>query len=248
MLHGRTGGVLRSHLLKDLPAALFHLGSDPSPRPADPSSNRPRIAALAAQEPGTRFEQGRRAFLRAGAAFLTGVLLSDPFGIAQAADRPGRHALDGAPAGAELPRSLSFVHTHTRESVEAVYWCDGGWCREGLVAIDQILRDHRTDEVKEIDRDLLELLHDLRDSLGSTEPFQVVSGYRSPATNAALRRRSRRVAKTSLHMHGRAIDIRLPGARLNALHAAAKELQRGGVGYYPASNFVHVDTGAVRYW
>jgi uncharacterized protein YcbK (DUF882 family) len=119
---------------------------------------------------------------------------------------------------------------------------------DALATVNHFLRDFRTSEVHVIDPSLLDLLHELAGITGSTQPFQVISGYRSPATNEMLRRHSEGVAAGSLHMKGQAIDIRVAGVPLDALHRAALDLRRGGVGYYPASDFVHVDTGRVRRW
>lgn len=157
-----------------------------------------------------------------------------------------------APAGAGVPdnapRHLGFQCTHTGECVEVVYWADGRYLPDATTAIDHVLRDFRTSEVHPIDSRLLDLLHSLRSNLGSREPFHVISGYRSPKTNAALQDKSSGVATRSLHMDGMAIDIRLPGREIAELHDAALALRAGGVGYYPASEFVHVDVGRVRRW
>jgi uncharacterized protein YcbK (DUF882 family) len=148
-------------------------------------------------------------------------------------------------------RNLSFFNTHTGEALETMFCCEGEYVPESLQAINHILRDHRTNEIKEIDIRLLDLLHDLNGELGTAKPFHVISGYRSPKTNAMLRERGGKttgVASHSLHMDGKAIDIRVPGTRLPALRETATRMRRGGVGYYPASDFVHVDVGRVRYW
>jgi uncharacterized protein YcbK (DUF882 family) len=148
----------------------------------------------------------------------------------------------------DAERSLSFFHTHTGESLEVVYWAGGRHVPEGLARIDRLLRDHRTGEVHPIDPRLLDLLYDLQTRVGSNEAFHVISGYRSRATNGMLRTRSNAVAQYSLHMDGLAIDVRLPGTDLRVLRDAAIALHRGGVGYYPESDFVHLDLGRVRQW
>jgi uncharacterized protein YcbK (DUF882 family) len=153
-----------------------------------------------------------------------------------------------ARAALETPRSLSFLHTHTGETLKATYWENGSYLPDGLVAIDHILRDFVNNTVVPINRPLLDLLSDLHGRLDSREPFQIISAYRTPATNAMLSAESTGVAKHSYHMKAMAIDIRLADVRLADLHRAAKDLSRGGVGMYPASDFVHVDTGPVRYW
>jgi uncharacterized protein YcbK (DUF882 family) len=151
-------------------------------------------------------------------------------------------------AGPREDRRLSFVHTHTGERLEVDYAGNGDGCPQALAQVNRFLRDHRTGEEHAIDPRLLEVLHDLRLAIGARSPFAVISGYRSPHTNAILRARSGGVAGGSLHMQGMAIDVRLSGVRTAALRDAALELGRGGVGYYADSDFVHLDTGRVRRW
>lgn len=145
-------------------------------------------------------------------------------------------------------RSLAFESLHTGERLEIVYRTDLGYRQEALREIARVLRDHRTNEVRAIDPLLLDLLHSLRVSLGTWQPFRVISGYRSQATNLMLANASTGVAKESLHSSGMAIDIRVPGVRLAQLRDAARSLRAGGVGYYERSEFVHVDVGRVRFW
>jgi uncharacterized protein YcbK (DUF882 family) len=145
-------------------------------------------------------------------------------------------------------RVLSFVHAHTGERLSIAYWADGDYLAPGLARIDRFLRDFRTGESHAIDLALLDQLHGLRRATGSSAPFQVISGYRSPETNEALRAHRGGQARRSLHMQGRAIDVRLADVTTSALRDAALGLGRGGVGYYPSEGFVHVDTGAVRRW
>ena len=147
----------------------------------------------------------------------------------------------------ELARTLSFYNLHTGERLTTVYWEKGRYVPAALDEVNYILRDFRQNEVKPIDPTLLDLLVALRDRLQSHENYEVISGYRSPLTNAMLHSQSEGVAAHSLHMDGKAIDIRLPGRPLGLVRVAALSLQRGGVGYYPG-RFVHVDTGRVRYW
>lgn len=163
--------------------------------------------------------------------------------FAAAVVRPPR--LLAAP-GAE--RVLSLVHTHTHERLSVPYFADGAYLAEGLASLRSFLRDHRTGETHEIDPSLYDLLNDIRLATGARRPFQVISGYRSPRTNAMLREHSGGVARGSLHLEGRAIDVRLDDVRTSVLRDAAIELERGGVGYYRGSDFVHVDTGRVRRW
>jgi uncharacterized protein YcbK (DUF882 family) len=151
-------------------------------------------------------------------------------------------------AGALAPRALRFSHTHTGERLSIEYFHDGIYEPDALATVNHFLRDFRTNEIHDIDADLLDLLHNLAGRTGTDRPYQVISGYRSPATNAMLRQRSEGVAAGSLHMKGQAIDIRLADVPLPRLRAAALDLHRGGVGFYPASDFVHVDVGRVRAW
>ena len=149
---------------------------------------------------------------------------------------------------APAERRLNFYNTHTGEQLTASYWADGQYQNGELASIDWLLRDHRSGEVQVIDRRLFDILYTLQQRAGVRGPFEVISGYRSPATNQRLRREGNGVAKDSLHTHGQAIDIRLAGVALADLRRAALGLRAGGVGYYPASNFIHLDTGRVRAW
>ena len=145
-------------------------------------------------------------------------------------------------------RKLSFYHTHTAKSLDVVYARGGEYIDSGLDEIELFLSDFRTGDRRTIDPSLLDLIYELRESLGSNGTFEVISAYRSPQTNEMLRARSNGVAQGSLHMEGRAIDVRLRGVATVRLREAALKLQAGGVGYYPESDFVHVDTGRVRFW
>lgn len=152
------------------------------------------------------------------------------------------------PLDAAGGRSLTFNNLHTGERLTAEYFSAGTYVPDALRAIDHVLRDFRTGDIHTIDPALLDLLHRLGGVTGSRRPYEVISGYRSPATNRMLRARSEGVASGSLHMQGQAIDIRVGDVRLASLRDAALAVGRGGVGYYPASNFVHVDTGRPRRW
>lgn len=151
----------------------------------------------------------------------------------------------GAASGSHC---LSFVHTHTGETLRAVYFQDGCYQADCLAQVDHLLRDFRTGEVHPIDPRLLDILYQLQLRADRDAPYEVISGYRSPATNAMLHRRSEGVALHSMHLEGRAIDVRLSGYSTESLARHARALARGGVGYYASSDFVHVDTGRVRYW
>ena len=160
----------------------------------------------------------------------------------------GLLAAPRAALAATVERRLSFHHTHTHEHLSIAYASLGAYRPEALSRIDHLLRDFRTGDIHAIDPALLDLLSDLAALAGTREPFHVISGYRSPKTNQMLRARSEGVARHSLHMDGRAIDVRLPDVPLRQLREAAVALGRGGVGYYPGPGFVHVDTGRVRTW
>jgi len=145
-------------------------------------------------------------------------------------------------------RALGFESLHTGETLRTIYFSEGRYVPEALNEVNALLRDFRTGDVFPMDTRLLDLLYGLSALTGGRHPFQVISGYRSPATNQSLRRQSIGVAHGSLHLQGKAIDIRLPGVPLANLRDAAQAMRIGGVGYYPASDFVHVDTGRIRAW
>jgi uncharacterized protein YcbK (DUF882 family) len=145
-------------------------------------------------------------------------------------------------------RSVSFSNLHTGESMEGVYWEQGEYVPDVLQAVNNLLRDHRTGDVYPIDPRLLDLLDAVSARTETKTRFEVISGYRSAKTNAMLHERSAEVAKKSLHTMGLAIDIRLADVDLSHLHGAAVSLGRGGVGYYPHSDFVHLDVGPTRTW
>ncbi len=177
----------------------------------------------------------RRRFVRT--ALMAAVPMLAP-GVAMAAVRlPGTK-----------PRSLSFYNLHTGETLKSTYFDNGNYVPGALHEINYLLRDFRTGEIKAIDPRLLDLLAAINGKLETSRPFDVISGYRSPQTNAMLHAHSEGVAVHSLHIQGKAIDIRVPGRALVALRHVAMSLRGGGVGYYPHSDFVHVDTGRVRYW
>ena len=171
-----------------------------------------------------------------------------------------RHFLAGAgvslfvprPARANEPgaRLLAFDNIHTGEKLKVEYWADGQYLPDALAQVNHVLRDFRSGDVHPIAPQLLDLLSVLRYRLETAEPVTVISGYRSPATNAMLRGEHEHsgVATKSLHMQGMAIDIRIAGRSLAAVHTAALAQRGGGVGYYPQSDFVHVDVGRVRAW
>ncbi len=147
------------------------------------------------------------------------------------------------------PRELAFHHTHTGENLRVEYHDGQRYLDDALRAVTHYLRDFRTGDEHPIDPGVLDILYELQcKTVGGCKPYHVISGYRSPATNAKLRSRSKGVAKRSLHMQGKAIDIRMPGVDTKHLYKAALSLKKGGVGLYSKSAFVHVDTGRVRTW
>ena len=150
---------------------------------------------------------------------------------------------------AEPSRLLSFDHTHTGEKLALVYAAGGQYLNDALSKLNRFLRDHYTGDVGVMDPQLFDLLFKVRAELKCSQAFQVISGYRCPATNDTLRNtRGGGVAKRSLHMDGKAIDIRIPGVPLKEVRDAALSLKAGGVGFYPRDQFVHIDTGRVRSW
>jgi uncharacterized protein YcbK (DUF882 family) len=182
--------------------------------------------------------------------------MTDPLALSRRrllliAGAAGVVGLAGRAAGASVtasPRALSLHNLHTGESLSLVYAEGGTYLPDALAEINTFLRDFRTGEVKPIEPQLLDLLDDLRTVLGARTPYQVISGYRSPATNEMLRRESGGVAAHSLHMVGKAIDVRLAEVPTRELRDAGLAMARGGVGYYDHLDFVHLDTGRVRRW
>src|SRR5512135_2302387 len=177
-------------------------------------------------------QASRRQFL-GGLASISAVALAAP-----ASALPGREE-----------RVLSFFNTHTSERLTLPYFADGAYLAGALARLETFLRDFRTGQQHPMDPALFDLLHELRQATGAKGPFQVISGYRSPTTNAMLRETGGGgVASHSMHLQGRAIDIRVSDVKTTVLRDAARELRRGGVGYYRDLDFVHVDTGRVRTW
>lgn len=185
------------------------------------------------------------ALLNGAVAGGVGLALSRPAGASDPVSRPPSGAAAPAPSDAKL---LSFINTHTGDTFADAYWENGAYVPDALAAIHHVMRDHRSGEVHEIDPRLLDQLHDLKGVVAASAPYQIISGYRSPATNAALHANSNGVATRSLHMQGRAIDIRVRGVDTARLRDAALGLRAGGVGYYAAPDFIHIDTGRVRRW
>lgn len=175
----------------------------------------------------------RRAFLKASMSAILAAML--PPSLAAASTPHDRHV-------------LSLHNLHTGESLRVCYRANGILLHRALGYISRLMRDHRTGEIKSVDPGLLDQLHFLVREINPRNPISIISGYRSPSTNAALRKTTRGVARKSLHMEGRAIDIRIPGCQTARLRRLAVNLRCGGVGYYPESDFVHLDTGPIKVW
>lgn len=145
-------------------------------------------------------------------------------------------------------RSLCLINVNTQEAFEGVYWRSGAYDPDALHRLNIVLRDHKAEKIADFDPNLFDLLFDLNQKLSSSEQMEVISAYRSPATNKQARRRLRRVARNSYHMQAKAVDLRIPGISPLQVRNAARAMKAGGVGYYRRSRFVHVDVGPVRYW
>lgn len=175
----------------------------------------------------------RRSFLTLGLGAAAATLVVNPLEAAVRA----------------LPeRGLHLYNTHTGEFLKTVYWSQGRYLPKSLVQVNKFLRDHRSGDVHQMDPRLLDLMVAVHKKFGNRGAIHIISGYRSPHTNAILAANSDGVAHNSLHMTGKAVDIRIPGQSTRVVGRAAKSLKAGGVGTYPSSDFVHIDTGRVRYW
>lgn len=188
------------------------------------------------QDAADVFDTDRRGFLKFGLCFTAALGFWSP-SLALA-----------APSAALRPRQLQFMNIHTHEKFKGIYWENGRYSPQAFAEIKSVMRDYRTGDLYPIDPRLMDILYVLQNRTKNFNSYEVFSGYRSPKTNAMLARRSEGVARNSLHMSGQAIDLHLPGTSLENLRKAAINLQSGGVGYYPKSDFVHIDTGRVRSW
>lgn len=178
----------------------------------------------------------RRDFLKLGFAGVIGSMI------------PFINARDVLAAGVQSNWKVSFRNAHTDESFSGVYRVGDKYLPEAFERLNYVLRDFRTQEVFPMDPHVIDIISRIQSEMKVSEPLHVLSGYRSPKTNAMLGRKSRGVASNSFHMYGQAVDLRLPGYSTRKLRNVAKSLNAGGVGYYPRSSFVHVDTGTVRSW
>lgn len=165
----------------------------------------------------------------------------------------GASALTALPAQAQHnyfagERRLRVYNIHTGESLNTLFSIDGQYMTEGIQSLDLLLRDHRANQAMAMQHELYEKMYYLQQLFASHEPLYIISGYRCPESNAGLRHASQGVAEHSLHMQGRAVDLRIPGVSHRDLHKAALAMRSGGVGYYPKDGFVHIDTGRIRQW
>lgn len=185
----------------------------------------------------------RRFFLQQTSRILAGLTVASVPVISSAASVPVIRSTRSLGK-----RSLSFYHTHTQESLDITYAWGTAYNAAALERINHYLRDFRSGEIHPIDPKLLDILWRIQEDMGRNGVYEVISAYRSPSTNGQLRQRGSGVADRSLHMQGKAIDVRFTGARTNQIQQRAIRLQRGGVGYYAKSDFVHLDTGRYRVW
>lgn len=155
---------------------------------------------------------------------------------------------DAAAASNNGTWKIAFRHAHTGESFSGVYRVGDKYLPEAFERLNYVMRDFRTKEVFPMDPHIIDILSLIHSKLGANDPYAILSAYRSPKTNAMLGKRTRGVASNSFHMYGQATDIRIPGYSPKKIRNVAQSLKAGGVGYYPRSGFVHVDTGKVRSW
>jgi len=193
---------------------------------------------------------GRRSFLRLGltgaaAVAAGGTALMVPSDEALAAELLLKTEQASAGSG---PRTLSFRNLHTLEELTVTYWRGGEYDPAALNEINYVLRDFRTGDIHPIDRGVLNIVNLVRKRVGTNQPISIVSGYRSPKTNAALRRSGDGVAQRSYHLKGMAVDLRIPGISTYGIARTARGMGMGGVGFYNDSDFVHLDAGPVRTW
>src|SRR5499433_3669477 len=196
---------------------------------------KPMTPSVLPPSPPANHSISRRRFLRLGT-------------IASAVSCVPCPALALARTTQKFERSLDFYNVNTGESLNTVYWIKGKYLPLSLRDINYVLRDHHSDQVKPIDPQLLDLLYTIDKIVGLRDAFHVLSAYRPPATNAMLRLYYSAVPEHSMHIEGKAVDVRFSGSDLQMVRRLATDLQWGGVGYYPWSGFVHLDTGPVRTW
>lgn len=188
------------------------------------------------QNTDENLRQQRRNFIKMGMAGAIGSMI------------PMMSVSQSLAANKNSTWKIAFRHAHTGESFSGVYRVGDKYLPEAFERMNYVLRDFRTKEVFPMDPHVIDILALIHKKMNAAEPYQILSGYRSPKTNAMLSRKTNGVATNSFHMYGQAIDIRLPSYSTRKMRNIARGLEAGGVGYYPRSNFVHVDTGKVRAW
>lgn len=167
--------------------------------------------------------------------------------IGAAAPLVSKQAHASLPSDSSIKR-LAIYNRHTKERTQGIFSANGVWQQDVIKAFEHTLRDHRQDESIAMDPKLFEFLHKIQQQLLTDKEVHIISGYRSPKTNRMLAGKSRNVAKRSFHMQGKALDFTIPGIDLKLIRDAARSLKLGGVGYYPNSGFIHIDTAWVRNW
>ena len=207
------------------------------------------VAAIAGTAAATVTNSALASNRRSGGSLTQGSLMPEPrFPLPESGLRPGSSARDVLGVASRATGHLRMYNVHTQERLSVNYRGAGQYDQTALQRLDYFFRDWRADAVRRIDPHVLDLLSAIQASVGSQTPLHILSGYRSSQTNAWLAQRNHDVARNSLHIQGKAIDIVVPGYDLAALHRSATSLRGGGVGYYPASGFIHVDTGPLRHW
>lgn len=194
------------------------------------------------KESGDTVLVGRRRFLTLAGAAVTGALAGTLL-PAMPSSGEVQAAVLKAPQ-----KTLSLFNVNTQEQLSGTFWKEGAYDGEMLRRLDVFLRDHRANQICNIDAGLFDILSGVQQRLGTSEPLRVICGYRSRQTNAMARRRSKGVAKESYHVRGMAVDIAVPNTSLKAIAAAARESGAGGIGVYNRSGFVHIDVGPTRSW
>ncbi len=190
----------------------------------------------------------RRNFLRKSVAASFAFSVAAAVTPAFATNSHRARAKGAKPIISTEPRQLNLRNIHTGEKLQTVYWQDGDYLESAHLDISHLMRDHRENETMLMDQPLMDMLWQVQQAIDPAMQFDVISGYRTPKTNAMLRQRSNGVAKFSLHMVGRAVDISTHNVPLSEIRKAALKLKAGGIGYYPKSRFVHLDTGPFRAW
>lgn len=200
-------------------------------------------------------DMDRRTMIRMGLIGAASVLIHGKALAFRRMAPPKTATLESIPSRINVPkvvkpevRKICIYNLHTKEQQETIYWRNGEYIKSALKELNFMFRDHYNGSVRKIDRRLLNFLFAIQQKVGANEPFHLISGYRSKRTNARLRKSNKSVARRSLHIFGKAADIRLPEVGIKKLRRSAYELQAGGVGYYPRSNFVHIDVGRIRFW